>query len=229
MGQRASQPNGRSPAPQGRVRSANVPGTRAGNPSANTGSPSGNKSPTKSYRNGTASAGTLPDRLATGWPAPDEWMRSTRTRTITGSLRCRLPCSGEPWARLSRAGTSTARDTPAFGGLSTCAPLLGQRGLAICCVVSRSDSVKLTEDFASRFSGVASQLLERAGVSVMDARPTARATIGLTFANRSLSPGCDRETNTKSQGDLSCRRNKRTRLPRSVRLPYENRSGDRIW
>jgi hypothetical protein len=166
MGQRVSQTSGRPPTSQGRVRSANAPGTCVGN------------------------------------------------TTLAECLEPR---------------TSTARQSTPFSRLSARAALLGQRGLAICCVVSRSDSVKLTGDFASHFSGAASQLLERAGVSVMVAHPTARATVGLTFDNRSMSPGCDSETNTESQGDLSCRRNKRTRLPRSVRLPYENRSGDRSW
>lgn len=74
-----------------------------------------------------------------------------------------------------------------------------------------------------------SQLRKHGGVSLMNAQPRPGAVNGLTFDMRGLSPGCDGETNTESQGDLSCRRNKRTRLPRSVRLPYENRSGDRIW
>jgi hypothetical protein len=191
MGQRASQPSGSPPTSQGRVRSANLPGTRAGNTSAN-------NYPTKDYRNSATSAGSLTCQLST---APQD-----------------------PWA-----GACTARGPLAFSRLSACLPLLGQRGSAICCTVPRSESVKLTEDIASPFSGVASQLRAGDAVSMMNAQPTPRAAVGPTFDACSLSPGCDRETNTESQGDLSCRRNKRTRLPRSVRLPYENRSGDRIW
>jgi hypothetical protein len=153
MGQRASQPNGRSPTSQGRVRLANVPGT----------------------------------------------------------------C------------TATARGTLAFHQLSARLARLGEDGLAICCTLSRFDPVELTEHFTSRFSAVKSQLRKDGGVSSMNAQRTRGAPIGLTFDIRSLSSGCDSEINTESQGDLSCRRNKRTRLPRSVRLPYENRSGDRSW
>jgi len=185
MGQRASQPNGRSPTSQGRVRSTNAPGTCAGNTSAN-------NSPTKDYRNSATSAGTLARQLSAGGTSLDEWMRAIRQ-------------------------------------LSARPALSGQRGSAICCAVSWPDPVELTEDFTSRFSEVASQLRKHGGVSLMNARPTPGASAGLTFDIRSLSSGCDSEINTKSQGDLSCRRNKRTRLPRSVRLPYENRTGDRTW
>lgn len=202
MDQRASQPNGRSPTSQGHVRSANGPGTGPGNTSAN-------KSPTKIYRNSATSTGTLACQLSAGWPSLDEWMRATRARPFDGSL----PYSGEPC-------TVTARDTLAFNRLSVRPALLGQRGPTICCTVSRSDSVELTEDFTSRFSAVTSQLRRHGGVSVP---------IGLTFDTCRLSSGCDSEINTESQGDLSCRRNKRTRPPRSVRLPYESRTGDRIW
>ncbi len=215
MGQRASQPNGRSPTSQGRVRSANTPGTGAGNTSAN-------KCSTKSYRNSTAPAGSLACQLPNGRRSRDEWMRATRARTFSESLPCPLPFSGESY-------TSTARGAPAFNRLSARLALLGQRGPAICCTVSRSDSLELTEYFTSRLSEVASQLRKDGGVSLMNAQPRPRAAAGLTFDTRSLSSGCDSEINTESQGDLSCRRNKRTRLPRSVRLPYENRSGDRIW
>ncbi len=210
MGQRASQPNGRSPTSQGRVRSANTPETCAGNTSAN-------NSQTKDYRNSGASAGTLSRQLPAQWPRLDEWMRVTRARTSIGFL----PCSGEPCTFTARA--------LAFNGLSARLALLGQRGPAICCFVSGSDPVELTEDFTSRFSEVTSQLRKRDGVSFMDAQPTPGASVGLTFDTRSLSSGCDSEINTEAQGDSSCRRNKRTRLPRSVRLLYENRSGDRIW
>jgi len=222
MGQRASQPSGSPPTSQGRVRSANVPGTCAGDTSAN-------NNPTKDYRNSATSAGSLTCQLSTGRPSLNHRMRATHARTITGPLRCPLPFSGESSPAYPWASTSTARSTLAFSRLSACLPLLGQRGSAICCTVPRSESVKLTEDIASPFSGVASQLRARDAVSMMNAQPTPRAAIGLTFDAGSLSPGCDRETNTESQGDLSCRRNKRTRLPRSVRLLYENRSGDRIW
>lgn len=215
MGERASQPSGRSPTSQGRVRSANVPGTGAGNTSAN-------NSPTKDYRNSATSAGSLACQLSAGRSSLDEWMRATRARTFTGLLPCLPPFFGEPRA-------CAARRALAFSRLSACLPLLGQRGSAICCTVPRSESVKLTEDIASPFSEVASQLRARDAVSMMNAQATPRAAAGLTFDACSLSPGCDRETNTESQGDLSCRRNKRTRLPRSVRLLYVNRSGDRIW
>lgn len=179
MGQRASQPNGRSPTSQGRVRSANT--------------------------------------------------RATRARTFAGLSPGAAPFFGEPCLKKPGASASTARATLAFTRLSACAPLLGQLGSAICCTVSRSNSAELTDDFASRFSAVVSQLRRRGDVSVMNALPAPRAARGPTFEARSLSPDCDRETNTKSQGDLSCRRIKRMRLPRSVRLPYENLSGDRTW
>lgn len=179
MGERASQPNGRSPTSQGRVRSANAPRSCAGNTSAN-------NSPTKNYRNSATSAGTL------GHLAP-------------------------------------ARGTPAFNQLSARPALSGQRRPAICCIVPGSDPAEPTEDFTSRSSEVISQLRRRGGVSFRNGQPTPRAPVGLTFDTRSLSSGCDSEINTESQGDLSCRRNKRTRLPRSVRLRYANQTGDRIW
>jgi len=220
MGQRASQPNGRSHMSQGRVRSPHAPGTRAGKTSAN-------NSQTKDYRNIATSAGSLPRQLSAGWPGLDEWMRATRARTLTGSWPCPLHLSGERCSRDLGPGISR---TPTFRRLFAPLLLLGQRGPAICCNVSRSESVGLTEDFTSHFSAVVSQLRKRGGVSsMMHTRPRPGASIGLTFDTRSLSSGCDSETNTKSQGDLSCRRNKRTRLPRSVRLPHENRPGDRIW
>jgi hypothetical protein len=190
MGQRASQPNGRSPTSQGRVRSANGPGTWAGNTSAN-------NSSTKNYRNGSAPAGTLARHLPAIWLSWDERMRAT------------VAC------------TSTAR-APAFNQLSAHVPLLGQRGPAICCTVFGSDPVEPTEDFTSRFSEVTSQLRKCGGVSFMNAQPIPGVSVGLTFDTWRLSSGCDSEINSESQGDLSCRRNKRTRLPRSVRLPYEN-------
>ena len=182
MGQRASQPNGRSPTSQGRVRSANAPGTCPGNTSAN-------KSPTKNYRNSLIPAGTLARQLSAG----------------------------------------RRRGTDAFHQLSARPPLSGRRRPAICCSVSRSSPVEPTEDFTSRVCEVMSQLRRHGRVSLTNAQPTTGAASGLTFDTRSLSSGCDIETNSESQGDLSCRRNKRTRLPRSVRLPNENRSGDRIW
>jgi hypothetical protein len=182
MGQRASQPNGRSPTSQGRVRSANAPGTCAGNTSAN-------KSPTKNYRNSVIPAGTLARQLSAGWPGGAQ----------------------------------------AFHRLSAHPALLGRRRPAICCSVSRASPVEPTEDFTSRVSAVTSQLRRHGRVSLTNAQPTTGAASGLTFDTRNLSSGCDIETNSESQGDLSCRRNKRTRLPRSVRLPHENRSGDRIW
>jgi hypothetical protein len=46
---------------------------------------------------------------------------------------------------------------------------------------------------------------------------------------RALSPVCDSEPKEFSQGDLSCRRNKRTKLPSSVRQPYEPRFGGHTW
>jgi hypothetical protein len=190
MGQRASQPNGRSPTSQERVRSANGPGTCAGNTSAN-------NSSTKNYRNSSAPAGTLARHLPATWPSLDERMRVTSACTFT-----------------ARA--------PAFHQLSEHAALLGQGGPAICCTGSRSDPVEPTEDFTSRFSEVTSQLRNCGGVSFMNAQPIPGASVGLTFDIRGLSSGCDSEINSESQGDLSCRRNKRTRLPRSVRLPYEN-------
>ena len=213
MGQRASQPSGRSPTSQGRVRSANVPGTCRGDTSAN-------NSPTKDYRNSATSAGTLARQMSPGGPGLDEWMRATRARLAIGSL----PCSGE-----SRTFNAPTRGALACHQLSARLELLGQRGPAICCTVSRPDPVELTDDFTSRFSAVTSQLRKGGGVSFMNAQPRPGASIGLTFDTRSLSSGCDSEINTEAQGDLSCRRNKRTRLPRSVRLPYENRAGDRIW
>jgi len=210
MGERVSQPNGRAPTSQGRVRSANVPGTSAGNTSAN-------NSPTKDYRNGGTPAGTLAGQWPAIWPSLDEWMRVTRARTWMGFL----PGSGAPC-------TFTARG-PAVTRLPARLALLGQGGPAICCTGSRADPLELTEDFTSCFSDVMSQLRKCGGVSFMNAQPLPGASIGLTFDTRSLSSGCDSEINSESQGDLSCRRNKRTRLPRSVRLPYENRTGDRIW
>ena len=176
MGERASQPNGRSPAPQGRVRSANAPGTYAGDTSAN-------KNPTKNYRKSATSAGSLSDQFPAGWPILDVWMRQKT----------------------------------------------GPRRSANCCAFPRSDPLEQTHDFTSRFSEVTSQLRKHGGVSFLNAQPAPGAPVGLTFDTRSLSSGCDSGINTESQGDLSCRRNKRTRLPRSVRLPYENRTGDRIW
>lgn len=181
MGQRASQPNGTSPWSQGRVRSANAPGTCAGNTSADSAIP----------------AGTL------------ACQRSLGSR-------------GEPY-------TSRTRGPLAWSQLCAGPALSGQRGPAICCVVPRFDPDELTDDFTSCFSEVTSQLRKHGGVSLMDAQPAPGASVGPTFDTRSLSSGCDSEINTESQGDLSCRRNKRTRLPRSVRLPYENRPGDRIW
>lgn len=159
---------------------------------------------------------------------------SANSPTPAGSLACQLPAARpglDEWMRPKTHETrnGSARGTLAFTRLSTRLALLGQRGPAICCTVSRSDSLELTEYFTSRLSEVASQLRKDGGVSLMNAQPRPRAASGLTFDTRSLSSGCDSEINTESQGDLSCRRNKRTRLPRSVRLPYENRSGDRIW
>jgi len=167
MGQRASQPSGRAPAPQGRVRSANTPGTRSGNAS----------------------------------PHP------TSARA------------------LARPSSPRKRGTLALNQLPAGLALLGHRRRAICCPVPWSRPLELTEHFTSRLCAVLSQLRKHGGVSTMNVWPA----IGLTFDTRSLSSGCDSEPNTESQGDLSCRRNKRTRLPRSVRLHYENRSGDRIW
>src|SRR3569833_2728228 len=167
MGQRASQPSGRSPTSQGRVRSANISGTLA-------------------------------------------WSASIPFGSTSGILA----------RRLSRGRCCTLALNP----FSAVLALSGRCRRAICCTVTQSDQLELTEHFTSRFCAVMSQLRKNGGVSFVDARPA----IGLTFDTRSLSLGCDRETNTESQGDLSCRR-KRTRLPRSVRLPHENRASDRIW
>jgi len=215
MRQRALQPSGSSSVSQGRVRSANDGGTVPRNTSAN-------NSSTKDYRNNATAAGSLVCQLSAGQPSLDEWMRAIRARTFAGRLSGSLHFFGEPCH-------GTARGIFAFTRLCACLPLSGPRGPTICCDVPRSDSVKLTEDSASDFSRAASQLRAYAGVSVINAPPMDRAAVEPTFDARNLSPGGDSEINTKSQGDLSCRRNKRTRLPRSMRVLYESRSGDRIW
>lgn len=106
----------------------------------------------------------------------------------------------------------------------------GSGGSAICCALATSDSVCRSRDFAlprgvSRVNLEPGRALECENVQ-RAVRQEPRSDQQLT---RVLSAICDSETHEASEGDLSCRRNKRTRLPRSVRLPYEPRSGGRTW